>query len=181
MRKNRCTSGILGLAVLSLVIVGCHLVSGTFVIVESFSFTTQTGFYRYEVDITDEEKWEDHKDDISRINVVGFELWITNNESVDVTFNAYIDDADATFYSTYAEVDANATKIIDDLTLAAGPGMVTHITYAQSFNYLRNVGELKRLTKEGRFHCYCVSDGGTYSAFIVDSGKVIITFSAGGI
>ncbi|MEE8576637.1 MAG: hypothetical protein V3T31_05225, partial [candidate division Zixibacteria bacterium] len=66
MQKIKISSGFFGLAAAILLVTGC-LVSGTFVIVEEFSFTGQTGFYFYEVDITSEPDWEDHKDDIDFI------------------------------------------------------------------------------------------------------------------
>ncbi len=46
MQKIKISSGFFGLAAAILLVTGC-LVSGTFVIVEEFSFTGQTGFYFY--------------------------------------------------------------------------------------------------------------------------------------
>lgn len=80
-----------GLALIALLAAGC-LVSGTFVIVEDFTFTAQSGFYFHPVDITTECDWADHKDDIDQIDVVGVEFWITNTESGPGTFDAYVND-----------------------------------------------------------------------------------------
>ena len=165
----------------ALLVSGC-LVSGTFVVVDSFSFTTQTGFYAYQVNITDEADWEDHKDEIDNIDLVGFELWITNNESFPVTFNAYIDDFDNFFCQDGACFNANTTKsiVLENLTLPAGPGMQRHVTYGESFDFIRNTERMKTLVKEGRLNYYGTASAGTDLGFIVDSGKVIVTFSASG-
>ncbi len=167
--------GLLGIISIALLIGGCILISGTFVIVEPFSFTTQSGFYYYNVDITDESDWEDNKDNIDGIDLVGFEMWFDNNEATAITFDVYIDDADGTIYSNGSDVAAHTTQILDGLTLSPG---TTHLTYGNSFAYITNVATLKTLVKTGQFHYYGLADGGSSSGFVIDSGKVIVTFSA---
>ncbi len=164
-----------GLIAVSALITGC-LVSGTFIIVEDFNFTAGSGFYHYTVDITDEADWEDHKDDIDMIDAVGAEFYITSTEAGNVTFSVYIDDF-GTNYLNEAGVEAGATPIIEDLTVAPG---TTKITYAQSLGLIKNVTELKRLAKLGQFEYFGTSTGNLGTAFVVDSGKVIVTFSASG-
>lgn len=177
MRKyNRL--GLFGIMAVGFLISGCLLISGTFVIVEDFSFSGETGFYHYWVDLTNEEDWEDHKDDIDDIDLVGFEMNFTNNDSEPVTFNAYIDDGgEFDVWADYAEVDANAVKILDNLTLPVGK---SHLTYGDSFKYIMNVEAMKKLVKKGQFHFYGVSEGGISKDFVIDSGKVVVTFTAHG-
>lgn len=162
-----------------LVLGGC-LVSGTFVVVEVFSFTAlSSNFYREAVDLTDDDTWNDHKDDIDRIDVVGFELWITNNTNTDFTYSAYLDDPTSPMWDTPGEVQSNATLIFDNLTISGGgPGSGSQrvVTYAQSFNYLKNIPEIRRLVKEGIFDYYAITVGNTTGS--VDSVKVIVTVSA---
>lgn len=180
MLKNKSKLGLFALALVALLICGCYIISGTWVIVEPFEFTSASGFYFYQIDITGEKDWIDHKDDINNIDLVGFEMFIINNESSDVTFNAYIDDADSTLCTDATCFNANTTKtlIIDNLTLPAGD--TTHVTYGQSFKYLRHVDRLKALTKEGRFNYYGTASAGASLNFVIDSAVVIITFSASG-
>jgi len=180
MRRIENTGRILGAFVIAMLVAGCYLISGTFVVIEEFSFTSETGFYHYYVDVTGEKDWIDHKDDIDDIDLVGFELWITNNESTDVTFVAYLDEATSGPYTNYTDVHANAVRILDKITLPAGPGKQTHITYGGSFGYIMNVEVIKKLAKTGKFHFYGVSSGGTATGFIVDSAKVAVTFTAHG-
>jgi len=173
--------GIVGSVVALSLLAGC-LLSGTFIsviVIVDEDFTTRTGFYFYDVDLTEEDVWNDHKDEIKDIDLVGFELWITNHESEERKFSVYLDDADEPVYDTLPDVLANTTIVLDDLTLTAGPDVQTHVTYGQSFKYLKNVPTLLELVKKGAFHYYGISDGGTSAGYTIDSAKVVITFTAG--
>ena len=173
--------GILGAVVALLILAGC-LVSGTFItviVIKDEDFTTQTGFYFEDVNLAEDDVWEDHKDAIKDIDIVGFELWITNHESSARTFSCYINEASEPDYDNLSDVEANATLILDDLPLAAGPDVQTHITYGQSFQYLKNVDVLKNLAEDAAFDYYGISSGGTTSGYTIDTLKVIITFTAG--
>ena len=166
MQKKTALLMIMGLTLMAFLTTGCLLVSGTFVIVKEFSMTAGSEFYYYQVDITDEPDWEDHKD------AVGVEFIITSTEPGDVTFSVFIDD-----YGTGggSGIPFSATKIIDDITISPG---VTHITYAQSLGFLTGIERLKELTKTGKFDYYGVSSGNDGSTFVITSAKVIATFSA---
>jgi hypothetical protein len=167
-----------GLIAVSALITGC-LVSGTFIIVEDFEFTGQTGYYQYSVDLTDESDWEDHKDDIDMIDAVGFEFTITNNSDVATVFNAWVTPAD-TNYNSVAEIIApgNSTKVITDLAVPA-LGTIS-VNYAQSLGHITNLAALKALVKTGKFEFYGTSTNNPDVNFDVTNGKVIITFSASG-
>jgi len=162
---------------IAILFTGC-LISGTFVINEKFTLNGNSGFYYYQIDITGESDWQDHKDDIDNIDVVGFELWFTNNGATDVTFNTYVDD----FYNPLCTdtncLNNNSTKIkiIDNLKLIPGS---THITYGQSFQYLVNIDQLRQLAKEGQFNFYGVSSPGGVNISL-DSAQVVVTVSASG-
>ncbi len=94
-----------------------------------------------------------------------------------MTFNVYMDEGTEPAYTNYIDVNANAIKILDGLTLPASS--TTTLTYAESFKYLVNVSALKKLVKSGTFHAYGVSTGGT-SDYSIENGKVIVTFTAHG-
>lgn len=163
----------------ALLISGC-LVSGTFTIVEEFSFTSANDIYFYPVDVTDEEEWEDHKDDIDWIDIIGFELWITNNQVLPDTLAIYLDDFGADTLTSLAQLQANAVKVFGDLAIAGGVGTQTHVTYGQSLGYIQNVAELRRLAKEGMFHYYGTSPGDGAAGYTIDSVRVVLTFEASG-
>ncbi len=170
--KNKISQS--SLIVIGLLLAGC-LVSGTFIITHSFQFTAQSGFYFYQVNLTTEQVWKDHSDKIDFIDAVGVELYITSNEAGNVTFDAYVDNYSGAG-SNPSSVPASATKIIDNLTVPPGS---TKITYAQSLGLITNLSTLKTLAKVGQFDFYGTSSGNDGNTFIIDSGKVIVTFSAG--
>lgn len=173
MKKTVLIAAILTAVVLS----GCLLVSGTFVIVKTFTFDTQNSFYHDPVDITTEGDWKSHKDEIDNIDLVGFELWINNKDSAtSITFNAYLDSLRTTPYSTPGDVAAHATKVLDNLTVLPGKN---HVSYGSSFKYLTNVDVLKKLVKGGTFDYYGTATPVTTHGFKVDSARIIVTFTGG--
>ncbi len=73
---------------------------------------------------------------------------------------------------------ANATKIINDLTVPAN-GSLT-ITYVQSLGHITNLEALKALVKTGQFEYYGTSTNNPDNVFDVTDGKVVVTLSASG-
>jgi hypothetical protein len=167
--------GLLGIIAVGLLLGGCILISGTFVIVQTFDLSAQSGFYYYNVDITEEPDWEDHKDNIDAIESVGFELWTDNFEGEGWSFDVYLDGADQPVYTDRDDVIANATQVLDGLAIPRGP---MHLTYGESFAYVINVETMKALVKTGQFHYYGFARGELIHGYEVDSGKVIVTVAA---
>lgn len=173
MRAIISKLSIVGAVALGLLFAGC-LVSATFILVEDFEFTAQSGFYFYQVDITDEPDWEDHKDQIDLIDAVGAEFYITSTETGPVTFSAYINDFSGSG-SNPTSVPGTASAIIEDLSIQPGQ---THINYVQSLGIIKNTTRLKALAKTGKFDYFGTSSGNLGTSFRVDSAKVIVTVSA---
>lgn len=171
MKKLIHSFGLTSVIAAGLLAAGC-LVSGTFIIVSDFDMTVNGNFYFYPVDITDEGDWEDHKDDIDQIDVVGAEFTIENSGGA-TTFSVYIDDYMAT---APGSVPGTASAIIEDFAVPAG---TTTITYAQSLGIIKNVARLKALAKVGKFSYFATSTG-VGGTFEITNSKVIITFSASG-
>lgn len=174
MKKIMTKLSAATITALAFIAIGC-IVSGTFIVVEDFSFTAQSEFYFYQVDITDDATWAEHKDDIQFIDVVGVEFYITSSETGPVTFDAWIDDYSGAG-SNPTLVPSSATKIIDGFTVQPG---VSKITYAQSLGILTGISRLKALAMIGQFDYYGTSSGNIGTSFVVDSAKIIITFSGG--
>jgi hypothetical protein len=175
MRTKLCKYILLLLGFVILIAPGCfEIVSGTFIIVETIYFTAETGFYFYQVDVTDDAEWQKHKDDIDFIDAVGAEFYITNNTGADVTFNSYIDDYSDPDLPEPVELPTTATKIIDDYTVSTG---VSKISYSESLSIITGVDRLKALSKLGQFDYYGTSTANDGSLFIIDSIKIILTVS----
>jgi len=161
---------ILGVSLLALA--GC-IVSGTFVFTDSFELTIASGFSHDWVDITDESDWEDAKDDIDRIESIGLEVWFDNQSANSLTFDVYVSDPPEGAALNTTTVLTEGTLVIDDFTVPVGE---SHMSYANSFDFIQNVDKLKELAEGGQFHVYGIQGGS--GTLVVDSAKVIITLNA---
>ena len=181
MNHIKSRFGIVGPGVVLLILAGC-LLSGTFVfsymLVKDKDLVYNEDFYYASVDWTDDEDWEDHQDNIKDIDLVGFELWATNDGEAADTFTVYVADLQSSLdgSSTRSEVESGATLVVDDLPVA--PSGQTHITYGQSFKYLDNVETLKNLVETGKFKLFAIVTSPTVDVTI-DSLRVIVTLTAG--
>lgn len=173
--------GIVGSVVALSLLAGC-LLSGTFVfsymLVKDKDLIYYDDLYYASVDWTDDNDWEDHKDNIKDIDLVGFELWATNNGETANTFTVYVADLQSSLDdgSSRSEVDSLATLVVDDLPIAASGQ--THVTYGQSFKYLANIGTLKNLVETGKFKLFAFVTPPTVDVTI-DSLRVIVTLTVG--
>jgi hypothetical protein len=176
MNKMKIILGIILILAAVAIFVGCkYIISGTFVIVKDINFTAESGFYFYQVDITGEPDWEEHQADIAFVDAVGVEFHMTNENSTAVTFNAYIDDYSGLGPLPDSIPTSTASIIIEDLTVPPGTSIVS---YFESLKFLKNIDRLKALTLTGKFDYYGQSTGNEGSDFVIDSGRVIVTFSA---
>ena len=159
--------------ILTIVAAGC-IMSGTFVVVEVFTPTVENEFYYEGVDITDNAVWKEHGDQVDFIDAVGFELYTRSTASGDITFDIYVDKYSGPDASPDS-VPATATIVVDGVTVS--PGTKT-VTYAESLKIIKGLDTLKKLAKTGQMDFYATSTGGVGSTFVVDSIKVVVTFSA---
>jgi hypothetical protein len=159
------------LAAIALLAGGC-IFSGTFIITEPIEFSAHDDFYFYQIDLTDNAAWKKHGNKIDKIDAVGVELYITNENNS--TFNAYVDSYSGPSSNPTA-VPGDAITVIDSLALPAGPSV---ITYKESLKIITGLDELKTLVKKGMFDFYATSSSLVGTEFVIDSGKVIVTFSA---
>jgi hypothetical protein len=164
-----------------LIMGGCSgFFSGTFVITfeiydEDINIKDEVGYFQ--VDLTGEDIWEKHKDDINNIDLVGFEIYITNNAEYEQTISLHVTDYDDTLHNTAGGVDSNTTRVVHDLDVAAGVGTTTHIDWATSVTHLENINVLKKYVEGGRFTTFILPDPTPYT-ITVDSARVIVTVTA---
>jgi hypothetical protein len=173
MRKIKNRMGWFGMALTGLLLAGCIL-SGTFVISHKFTLSSMGSFFFYQVDITNEQVWKDHSDNIDFIDAVGLELYITSTEPTAVTFNAYVDNYSGDD-SNPVSVPTGIPIIIEDMTVSTGK---TFITYAKSLTLIKNLDVLKKLVKKGKFDFYATTTGTPGTTFVVDSARIVVTLSA---
>ncbi len=174
MRIHKKISGLIGLVLIAVLVSGC-IVSATFVIVKKFSLAPKGGFYFYQVDLSTDGTWEDHQDEIDDIEAVGFEFYIHSSASGNIAFSVFVDDYSGAGADPSA-VPSAADIVLDSLTIGGGPSKVS---YSTTVGLIENLNRLKSLTKTGQFDVYTTSTGTVGSTFVIDSAKVIVTFSAG--
>jgi hypothetical protein len=160
--------------ILMAMMAGCIL-SGTWIIKQPINFTAGTGFYFKAFDFSTSSVWEDHEDDIHAIDAVGALLYITSDEPDTVAFSMFVDEASGSIFPP-ASVPADARAIFEDVEIPPG---VSKITYAESLTMIKNIDYWKTLALTGQFDVYVTSEGAIGETFTIDSGEVVVTFSAG--
>lgn len=154
---------------------GCGIVAITISIDQDLEVAGAGDFYYRAVDVTASPDWEEHVDDIEFVELVCFDIYLTNNEEVAVTFDGYIDEYNPLGICTNRacyEALTTPTRILKDIVIPAGASR--HITPGQSFDYIENIETMKTMARTGQFNFYGVSTGGSMVNFSVDSGRVII-------
>lgn len=175
MKKIRffaALSALLAFAILP----GCDsLLSGTFVIdymVYDIDITSGSEWDLFQVDLTDEDVWKDHKDEIKNIDNVGVELWITNPTTGVQTAELYITDYDNTGYVSATAIRQNTDVVFDNLS--AAPQTQTHIDWSTSLGHVTDLNKLQTYAELGRFAVYTITTTLPY-AIEIDSARVIVT------
>lgn len=141
------------LALLAIWIQGC-LLSGTYVItfeVEDEIISTDDSINFAAVDLSDNDTWKDHEENIKYVDEIGFTFKVENRRTADsTTGQLYI--TDEPNLTTAAQIRENATLIVDGISL--GPGETRHILWNESFDYILNLDILKEQVESGTFHLY---------------------------
>ena len=164
------------LGIVALLAAGC-IVSGQFTIVinvdDEIAYVDEV-LNSEEIDLTDDDTWEEHKDEIQNIIDVKFELTIQNSTSSSVTGEVYVS---ATEYTTAQGVQDNATLVISDVVI--GPNATRTISFTESAKYIRNLKTLLDLVKEGHFFVYGLAADPPFVITIQSGARLLVTFSAG--
>ena len=155
----------------------CFLFSGTWVIIfggDDIHIDELQSFYRFTVDLTEEEVWEDHKDDIDDIVDVSFTFKLANTGTDTLIGRVYVS-SDSTLADTTA-VDSLATIILGGISVA--PGDTLQMTLAHYYDLLENFDTLKELVKSGVFTAYAIVPNAPNDMEFFDV-IVVVTISAG--
>lgn len=158
-------------------ICGCFLISGTWVIiyeVEEADIHPSQSFYKFTVDLTGEDIWKDHKDDIDDIADISFTFKLANTGANAITGRVYVS-ADSNLADTTA-VKSSATIILDEINVA--PGDTLQMTLAHYYDLLQNFDTLKDPVKTGVFTAYAIVPNAPLNMKFFDV-IVVVTISAG--
>lgn len=167
-------------ALLALFIIGgCNLITGTFVIdidVENTNIIPHDTFEYFAVDLTTNDTWKNHKDNIKNVDNIGFQLWVTNNGTDSVGWEFYADTTTVP-HTDIPSIKAHAKQVLAGLTLPPG---AKYIDWPTSLIYLnsKELPTFKQWVETGKFDIYALTNVLPYNVTI-DSAKVIITVTAG--
>jgi hypothetical protein len=149
---------------------GC-LVSGTEVFSIDIGDLLVTGgaVESVTVDLTENDTYEDHKDEIKTIDRVGFTTQIDNLTGTEAVIDLY-------FSATpgLANPAAEATPLFLDVTVP--PGGRT-ITYDESLDFLLNFEELQTVVEGGAITFYSTANQGFN--LVLNDVTMIVTFTVG--
>jgi hypothetical protein len=160
----------------AILLCGCWLISGTWVVVFAVAdedIFAGEGFHKFDVDITGESVWEDHKDNLHNVEDVALSFKIINDASTEATARVYVSSDNMLSDST--AVKSSATLILDGITVPAYDSL--HVDFAYYYDVLQNFETLRDLVKTGVFTAYAlVPDPQNVD---VRYAVAVITFSAG--
>ena len=181
LRKRKSLWGLSGSILLVILVSSCFLLSGTWVIifkVDKEDIHPSQSFYKFTVDLTEEDVWQDHKDDIDDIADVSFTFKLANTDTTDtadtLTGRVYVS-SDSTFSDTTAVKDS-ATIILNGISVP--PGDTLQMTLAHYYDILENFDTLKELVKSGVFTAYAIVPNAPNDMEFFDV-IVVVTISAG--
>jgi len=161
-----------------LLLAGCFIVAVTVVIdyqINSADLFQESDFEYFAVDLTSDETWDDHKDDIKYIDNVGFIMWVDNNGASDATGELYIARTHDVSITSADDVKDNTTRILSGLVLEPG---ANYIDWASSLAYVENIDSLRTIVETGTFVIYATTETLPFD-LQVDSAVVIVTGTAG--
>jgi hypothetical protein len=155
---------------------GCWLISGTWVVVFAVAdedIFAGEGFHKFDVDITGESVWQDHKDNLHNVEDVAMSFKLINNLSTEATAKVYVS-SDNTLSDSTA-VKSFATLVLDGLTIPANDSL--HVDLAYYYDVLQNFETLRDLVKTGVFTAYAIvpDPQNVHVRYVV----AVVTFSAG--
>lgn len=177
MKKALVISLKIGLGVLALfLMLGNNCVtSGNIVVVmdlPSVTGQTNTSFNPEFVDLTENDDWKEHKDQVNSVDDIGFACKITNYESSVATGQIWISDKS---YSSPTDVTAHAVKILDGIAVPAGG--TRSIEWSESADFLSNFNEAKTIVYTEKFYLYFMA---AETPFHIDVTDIVLFLSVNG-
>jgi len=157
-------------AIVSAGAAGC-LVSGTEVISYPIGTLVVAGgsFDQITIDLSEDDTFNDHKDEIEVIDRVGFTTDITNNSGQDALLTVYF-----SIRSDLTDPATQATPIFVDVAV---PAAGRAIEYDASLDLLRNFDQLQEAIKGGVITFYSTASDNVN--LTLNDLTMIITFTAG--
>lgn len=161
---------------LAILVVGC-IVSGQFVIViniEDEVAYVNNILSSAEVDLTDDDTWKKHKDDIQNIVDVKFEMTIKNDSATVASGQVYVSKSE---YDDADSVKAKATLVLSGMMVKGGESR--KIKFAESAQFITDLDKLLELVETGQFYVYALAEQPPFVIRVLAGSRLLVTFSAG--
>jgi hypothetical protein len=163
------------ICVLGLLATGC-IISGQFVILLDWGgiASTDQDLESDSIDLTGDETWQDHKDDIQNIVDVKFEVEIQNLLGTTATGEVYLSENS---YNSVTDVRNNAIRILHGIEVAGNSTRM--ISFEESAQFQENLSAALDLVETGQFYIYGIAENIPFSVNIPEGSRLLVTFSAG--
>ena len=156
---------------------GCVLVSGQFLIdfeLDDFTATTETAVTREDVDLTTEEDYVDHKEDLQTLSDVAVLGTLINNGDTPINVEVWMTADNSITYTTATEVKDNASKLWGPFQVAANSSKT--VDWDESAALFSSAGKnllIQEIKGDGQFTVYAIAAEATYS-FEVQNGVLAL-------
>ena len=167
--------------VLAFAAAGCILVSGQFLIdfeLDDFDVSTESTVTREDVDLTTEDDYNEHKEDLKSIADIAVLGKLTNNLSSAIGVEVWMTPAPTT-YTTANEVTTNATRLWGPFNVNGNATKT--VDWNESASLFSSAGKavlLNEIKGDGQFTIYAIGNTTTYSVD-VDNGVLAIVLDFG--
>jgi hypothetical protein len=175
-RIKRCWRPLLVMLLLVAGPVGCLLVSGQIVVVVKIAevvATTEQEIDSVEVDLTQNDDYNEHKDELKSVEEVLFQMTVRNNTSSPLRARIYAS-AEGNLQSI-PEIVGQGFLVLETPELQ--PLEERFIPFDDSAGYLHNIDALKDLALKGHFFLYMISEATPFDLTMEDVVIVVtLTF-----
>ena len=134
--------------------------------IDNFDAQTDTEFETRRVDLSENEDWKEHKEDINSIDDLGFAVRITNNADVPAAGQLYVWSNPKGATTTVDEVRANAILVLDGIVVE--PGKTREIEWGESKSFVKNFVEAKKVIFGEEFYVYFFAAETPFSITVQD-------------
>jgi hypothetical protein len=163
---------IIAVLAIALVISGCIVTGNIIVTIDIGDLAgnvTDTFSSRY-VDLNDYSDYVDHKDDLNSVDDMGFVCRIYNSGSNLATGKLWVSPTDSD-----AKLPDDAVLVLDGLVVKAGE--TREITLSESYDYLKNFDEVRKIVLGEKFTAYFTS---ATTPFTLEVKDLVLVLSING-
>lgn len=136
--------------------------------IDDFAAQTESSLDREQVDLSTNDDWNEHKDDIAAIDDIGFACRIENLGAQPAGGQLFLfkpkNENDS--LASYSDVQSKGTLVLDGIVVE--PGATREIKWQESYDYLQNFEKAKQIIFTEKFQVYFVADKTPFSIQVRD-------------